>query len=293
MRTVGIAAIVMGMLLVARGPASAIDPAVRCEAQKVKAAGDYADCRLMAEQRAIMQSKPVDFTRCEETFSRVWQRIEDRDGAACPTLSDAMVVQDFVEECTDTIATALSGAGFPPPPVCQTFPATGQTTQFVLNDDGAIEAGATLSYTDNGDGTITDNNTGLMWEKKIQRDSTTNAANLHDADNRYPWRGSCSVTTGTACGTDADCPGGETCDAGDFQVASPNGLTIFEWVAALNAANFAGHSDWRVPNKKELESIVDAGRFNPAIDPAFNGASCGAACTDINDPACSCTVSSV
>ena len=32
--------------------------------------------------------------------------------------------------------------------------------------DGDIQAGATLSYTDNGDGTITDNNTGLMWEKK-------------------------------------------------------------------------------------------------------------------------------
>ncbi len=29
-----------------------------------------------------------------------------------------------------------------------------------------VQAGATLSYTDNGDGTITDNNTGLMWEKK-------------------------------------------------------------------------------------------------------------------------------
>src|SRR5689334_17351901 len=35
------------------------------------------------------------------------------------------------------------------------FPATGQTTSFNPGDDGAIRAGAPLSYMDNGDGTIT------------------------------------------------------------------------------------------------------------------------------------------
>ena len=36
--------------------------------------------------------------------------------------------------------------------------------------------GAPLSFTDNGDGTITDNNTGLMWEKK------SDDGGLHDKD---------------------------------------------------------------------------------------------------------------
>ncbi|MDP4028446.1 MAG: DUF1566 domain-containing protein [Gallionella sp.] len=41
------------------------------------------------------------------------------------------------------------------------------------------------------------------------------------------------------------------------------------WNAALAAAkdaNFAGHSDWRLPNIKELESIVESCGYNPAIN---------------------------
>ncbi len=46
------------------------------------------------------------------------------------------------------------------------------------------------------------------------------------------------------------------------------------WVEAQNAANYLGHSDWRMPNAKELQSLVDydnAPDFNglPAIDTAF------------------------
>ena len=84
------------------------------------------------------------------------------------------------------------------------FPATGQTTcwdaagtvipscmacwfvggriQCGLNGhDGAIQAGATLAYVDNGNGTITDANTGLMWEK-LSDDGT-----IHDWNNPYIW----------------------------------------------------------------------------------------------------------
>ena len=40
---------------------------------------------------------------------------------------------------------------------------------------------ATLSYTHSGDGTITDNNTGLVWEKKSDDGS------IHDKDTSYTW----------------------------------------------------------------------------------------------------------
>jgi hypothetical protein len=40
-------------------------------------------------------------------------------------------------------------------------------------------------------------------------------------------------------------------------------------VNELNIANYLGHSNWRLPNIKELMSIVDYGRVGPAIDPLF------------------------
>lgn len=43
---------------------------------------------------------------------------------------------------------------------------TGQTMSYGAGDDGDVQAGLPPAYTDNGDGTITDRNTGLMWEKK-------------------------------------------------------------------------------------------------------------------------------
>lgn len=78
-------------------------------------------------------------------------------------------------------------------------------------------------FTDNGDGTITDASSDLIWQKK---------------DN------------------------GEGID----------------WEAALDyceSLSLAGHSDWRLPNAKELQYIVDYTRSpdttnSPAIDPVFD-----------------------
>lgn len=164
----------------------------------------------------------------------------------------------------------------------QRFPATGQTTSFAAGDDGDIRAGAPLRYRDNHDGTITDKNTNLVWEKKDQ------ASGLHDWNNTYPWRGKCSNDSATMCGTGADCKSGGACAAaGDAR------YTIFQWVAQLNAQRFAGHSDWRIPNVKELQSIVDYQTFLPPVNAAFNN-NCTAACTvdgANGTQECSCTQS--
>jgi hypothetical protein len=70
---------------------------------------------------------------------------------------------------------------------------TGQTTCYdsagnltVINcsgtgQDGELQRGTARSYTDNGDGTITDNATGLVWEK------LNRAGGIHDVGNTYTW----------------------------------------------------------------------------------------------------------
>jgi hypothetical protein len=71
---------------------------------------------------------------------------------------------------------------------------TGQSTCYETNtsgalipcpgtgQDGELQVGATRSYTaDNGNGTIRDNITNLVWEK------LTNDGTIHDVDNVYTW----------------------------------------------------------------------------------------------------------
>lgn len=81
---------------------------------------------------------------------------------------------------------------------------------------------------DNGDGTVTDPRTGLMWDR-------------------------CALgQSGAACG------GGEA--------------TAYRWQSALqeartrNSQNWRGHADWRLPNVKELASLIRHDRLRPAID---------------------------
>src|SRR2546429_9474671 len=68
----------------------------------------------------------------------------------------------------------------------QDFPATGQTTTaptpfYHAGDDGDIQAGATLSYTDNGDGTTTHKNT-----RPTVEDKSAHGPN-HGEDKHYKW----------------------------------------------------------------------------------------------------------
>lgn len=46
----------------------------------------------------------------------------------------------------------------------------------------------------------------------------------------------------------------------------------FTWQTARDRCknlDLAGHKDWRLPTRIELESILDLSRFDPAIDPIF------------------------
>lgn len=87
----------------------------------------------------------------------------------------------------------------------------------VSGDEYGINA-----FADNGDGTVTDNATGLMWAQD-------------DSGEGLDWE---------------------------------SGLAL---AVEANAENYLGYSDWRVPDVKELQSIVDYSGVYPAIDTSLFG----------------------
>jgi hypothetical protein len=67
-----------------------------------------------------------------------------------------------------------------------------------------------------------------------------------------------------------------------------NGTMVTTFLATLNTgAGFAGHTDWRIPNMNELQSVANYHNYNPAVDPVFN-THCASGCTVLT---CSCTQS--
>lgn len=126
----------------------------------------------------------------------------------------------------------------------------GDCTAAPNDDDAKSRTGRGSHFVDNGDGTISDLDTGLMWEKLGDDDSD------HDMDNCY-WVRFLDLKPEFRLN-----PGRERFGVG-----------------------FAGYTDWRLPTRAELETLVDAGRDSPAIDPVFNH-DCTPGCTVTT---CSCT----
>jgi len=63
-------------------------------------------------------------------------------------------------------------------------------------------------------------------------------------------------------------------------VANPSSAGVggtYTWanaIAACKNLNYAGHTDWRLPNIKELMSIVDYEAICPSIDQSFFNCQC-------------------
>src|SRR5262245_50196303 len=254
------------------GVAAGLTAADRCESSKLTASGKLSSCQLRTAAKAA-SGETADASACQAKFAATWARAEARGMGQCPSTGDAAAIQGLISQCTDHIADALAGGPLFDCPAeltacnadlasCQgTQPLglrlkTGQTTCYTsggfaiscagTGQEGELQKGLDPTYVDNGDGTITDVRTGLMWEKLSQDGS------IHDYRNFHTWTQTFSVH-----------------------------------IAGLNSANFAGHSDWRLPNVNELHSLARYGAFAPAVEPIFN-TGCTSACTATT---CSCTQS--
>lgn len=117
------------------------------------------------------------------------------------------------------------------------IPKTGNPS-YVSYDDGYYNKGTPLTgprFTDNGNNTVIDNGTGLMWIKDP------------------------SQIPGGTWGT----PGSP---------AHMYWLTGLANCHALAVSNYAGHSDWRMPNIAELWSLlyyISSVPTSPLIDPTY------------------------
>ena len=171
----------------------------------------------------LLMSAPVleqDF--CEGNFDYD----DDQDGSDAFTFKEDFGRSSFGNPC--------------PPDGPSPVPRTGQTTCydedgavrtcnpcliggpcFPTGEDGMWQKGVALPeprFTDNGDGTVTDNLTGLMWTK------------------------------------DADLP--------FFVMHWQEGL---DYVATMNNLMAFDYNDWKLPNYRELFSLIDVANHNPAL----------------------------
>lgn len=112
----------------------------------------------------------------------------------------------------------------------------------------ATAAAIACRYGVNGDGTVTDYDTGLQWEQK------TDDRSVHDAGNLYDWSPSLGRPDGTAFTS--------------FLGTLNNGTSRD---GATSDGCFAGRCDWRLPSIVELQTIVDL---------AAPGCGDGSACID-------------
>jgi len=100
---------------------------------------------------------------------------------------------------------------------------------------------------------VRDNVTGLSWEVK------TDDGGLRDKDWTYSWYNPDSATNGGSAGY-ADY--GNNC-------FNPARCDTQKYVADVNAQGLCGAHDWRLPDPRELLSIVSNDRVNPAIDTTY------------------------
>ncbi len=235
--------------------------AEKCEAAKNKEAGKYAFCRQKAEQKAIKKAEAPDYSKCDTKLLDKWTKAEQKaidKGEPCIDSISGPDIQSFVTTHSDAVAAALGGGALPacgdgdidPGEDCDLGTLNGETCDSATASASpygtlACSAGCSFDtsgctstrFIDNGDGTVTDNQSGLMWEQKVAGSGCPNCVS-----DTFTWDEAMSIFLGDLNQTSS----AGTCDSG-----------------------FAGYCDWRLPTEPELASLLDCSGGPPCIDPIF------------------------
>jgi hypothetical protein len=159
---------------------------------------------------ANLETCETNLVQAQEEFA-----LQQTDLETCNMDLDQLLVDLAMSDENDASSSPVIGV-----------PKTGQIFYSVPGDDGDLQKGTAWPdprFTDNGDGTVTDNMTGLVWSK--------NANMFVETQTWYAAMDACAALADNGIDrTDGSQPG-----------------------------------DWRLPNVKELQSLMDYGQSNPVL----------------------------
>lgn len=234
-------------------------PAQTCQAAKNTAAGKYSVCRQTAEAKyatsldAAKRAAAID--ACQAKFQTAWAKAEAKAAAKdadCPSFNDFATVQSALDVSSEALASSLGGGGAALLPQARPLK-TAQTRCF---------------STSSTPGTVPCAGTGQDGEVQagVARSYQVIGHTLRDYATGLEWE---------KLADDDSIHDKDTWYSFDAAMAK---------IAELNSSLYAGHDDWRLPNRFELETLLDLSGISPTIDTRLN--QCFAGCTQL---ICSCT----
>lgn len=240
---------------------------------------DWVSCLTAAGTCAARQELATAYPRLLEWLNALKPAIAALDPSCGGGCGGACTDEAVIDACSalEALEVAIDGATDDDLPEIACGPAREvpaaplQTGQVTCSDtegdeipcagtgqDGELQLGVARSYTFDStvptERTLIDNSTGLEWEVLCDEDPEGVALVCptdRDIDTQYTWS------------------------------------QAFAKIAAMNAAHYGGHNDWRMPNVNELLTLVTHGGNIPTFDPTVFEPTCLSAPCAVSECSCS------